>query len=127
MSMSPGEHSPSSTVLRLVPQNFCSMFQRNAVFFSPEKEKIYISINIFFLIVHPLLSQNRDASPYLLPFLLELNRPTVSQARATRYCILLPVIVLPSKWGTGYSNEPANSLTYSLFYQYSFTSKFSVI
>lgn len=121
--MSPGEPSPSSTVLRLVPQNPCSKEMQLPLSFSGEKK----SVNIFFLIAHPLLSQNRDASPYLLPFLLKLNRLTVSQARATPCCILLPVIVLPSKWGKGYSNDPANSLTCSLFYHYSFTSKFSVI
>lgn len=63
------------------------------------------SIDILVLTPHPLLSQNREALPYVLSFSLKLSVNT--QAGRLHAVLLLPVIVLAPSWEKGYSNEPA--------------------
>lgn len=73
------------------------------------QEKKTKSIDILALLVHPLPSQNREGSPYLLSFLLKLNidssPPPMSQATA---CHILVACNCPSiHWGKVYPNDPS--------------------
>ena len=114
-------HNPLS--FQSVPQNPCPTCQRNSATLVLFRGK---NTDILALTFHPFLSQNAETPSRLLCFLLKVNKDP--QAHAVPCCILKPVIVLPSNWGKGYSNEPATDcLTYSLFYQYTFTGKFFVI
>ena len=124
--MSPVEPSPSIThcPFSLYPRILAPRPREIQLPLSFSGEKTLI--DILALTFHPFLSQNAETPSRLLCFLLKVNKDP--QAHAVPCCILKPVIVLPSNWGKGYSNEPAtDSLTYSLFYQYTFTSKFFVV